>query len=53
MVITRAVRHRVLEWARFVVVVVVVVVVVFSIPGVDSRLYADLLARRQYAINVI
>ena len=51
MVITRAVRHRVLEWARF--VVVVVVVVVFSISGVDSRLYADLLARRQYAINVI
>ena len=51
MVITRAVRHRVLEWARF--VVVVVVVVVFSISGVDSRLYADLLPRRQYAINVI
>ena len=51
MVITRAVRHRVLEWARF--VVVVVVVVVFSISGVDSRLYADLLPRRQYIINVI
>ena len=50
MVITRAVRHRVLEWARF---VVVVVAVVFSISGVDSRLYANLLARRQYAINVI
>ena len=43
--ITRAVRHRVLKWARFVHRI--------NVWGIDFRSYTDWLARRQYVINVI
>ena len=45
-IITRAVRHRVLKWAPFVFHIII-------FWGVDFRSYANWLVRPQYALNVI